>query len=103
AGDHGVAAAGVSAYPSEVTAAMVANMATGGAAVNVLAEVAGAGVRVVDIAVDTDEPTSPVIGAHKIRRSSGNIAVEDALTPDEVVQAIDAGRAIADEEVDSGA
>lgn len=103
AGDHGVAAAGVSAYPAEVTAAMVANFAAGGAAVNVLAEVAGAGVRVVDIAVDTDEPASPAIGAHKIRRSSGNIAVEDALTPGEVVQAIDAGRAIADEEVDSGA
>jgi nicotinate-nucleotide--dimethylbenzimidazole phosphoribosyltransferase len=103
AGDHGVAAAGVSAYPTEVTAAMVANFAAGGAAVNVLAEVAGAGVRVVDIAVDTDEPASPAIGAHKIRRSSGNIAVEDALTPDEVVQAIDAGRAIADDEVDSGA
>lgn len=75
AGDHGVAAAGVSAYPAEVTAAMVANFAAGGAAVNVLAEVAGAGVRVVDIAVDTDEPASPAIGAHKIRRSSGNIAV----------------------------
>ena len=103
AGDHGVAAAGVSAYPAEVTAAMVANIAAGGAAVNVLADIAGAGVRVVDIAVDTDEPVSPAIGAHKIRRSSGNIAVEDALTPDEVVQAIDAGRAIADEEVDSGA
>ncbi len=103
AGDHGVAAAGVSAYPAEVTAAMVANFAAGGAAVNVLAEVAGAGVRVMDIAVDTDEPASPSIGAHKIRRSSGNIAVEDALTPDEVVQAIDAGRQIADEEVDSGA
>lgn len=103
AGDHGVAAAGVSAYPAEVTAAMVANFAAGGAAVNVLADVAGAGVRVVDIAVDTDDPASPAIGAHKIRRSSGNIAVEDALTPDEVVQAIDAGRAIADEEVDAGA
>ncbi len=103
AGDHGVAAAGVSAYPAEVTATMVANFAAGGAAVNVLAEVAGASVRVADIAVDTEEPLSPAIGAHRIRRSSGNIALEDALTPDEVVAAIDAGRAIADEEVDSGA
>ena len=103
AGDHGVAATGVSAYPAEVTAGMVANIAAGGAAVNVLAELAGAGVRVVDMAVDADEPASAAIGAHKIRRSSGNIAVEDALTPDEVVRAIDAGRTIADEEVDSGA
>ncbi|PRC50133.1 nicotinate-nucleotide--dimethylbenzimidazole phosphoribosyltransferase, partial [Mycobacterium sp. ITM-2017-0098] len=103
AGDHGVAAAGVSAYPSEVTAAMVANMATGGAAVNVLAEVAGADHRRRRlIGVDGDVHDAHP-GAHKIRRSSGNIAVEDALTPDEVVQAIDAGRAIADEEVDSGA
>ncbi len=49
AGDHGVAAAGVSAYPSEVTAQMVANFVAGGAAVNVLARAVGAGVRVVDI------------------------------------------------------
>ena len=103
AGDHGVTAADVSAYPAEVTAAMMANFAAGGAAVNVLAGVAGAGVRVADIAVDCDEPLSPAIGAHKVRRSSGNIAVEDALTPDEVVAAIEAGRRIADEEVDSGA
>ena len=59
--------------------------------------------RVVDIAVDTPEPLSEEIGRHKIRRSSGNIAVEDALTPDEVVGAIEAGRRIADEEVDAGA
>jgi nicotinate-nucleotide--dimethylbenzimidazole phosphoribosyltransferase len=103
AGDHGVAAAGVSAYPPEVTAAMMANFDTGGAAVNVLAGLAGAGVRIADIAVDTDEPLSAAIGAHKVRRSSGNIAVEDALTPDEVVTAIEAGRRIADEEVDAGA
>ncbi len=103
AGDHGVTAAGVSAYPAEVTAAMMANFTAGGAAVNVLADVAGAGVRVADIAVDTPEPISAQIGAHKVRRSSGNIAVEDALTPDEVVQAIEAGRRIADEEVDAGA
>ncbi len=103
AGDHGVTAAGVSAYPAEVTAPMVANFDAGGAAINVLADLAGAGVRVADIAVDTAEPLSPSIGAHKIRRSSGNIAVEDALTADEVVAAIEAGRRIADEEVDAGA
>jgi len=103
AGDHGVTAAGVSAFPAEVTAQMVANFTAGGAAINVLAEAAGATVRVVDIAVDADEPHSPTIGAHKVRRGSGNIAVEDALTDDELAAAIDAGRRIADEEVDSGA
>lgn len=103
AGDHGVTAAGVSAYPSEVTAQMVANFDAGGAAINVLAEAAGASVRVVDISVDVDEPLSPRIGAHKVRRSSGNIAVEDALSIEEATSAIEAGRRIADEEVDSGA
>jgi len=102
AGDHGVTASGVSAFPAEVTGQMVANFAAGGAAINALAEVAGAGVRVVDIAVDGEPPT-PAIGAHKVRRGSGNIAVEDALTRDEALAAIAAGRAIADEEVDSGA
>jgi nicotinate-nucleotide--dimethylbenzimidazole phosphoribosyltransferase len=60
-------------------------------------------VRVVDVAVDSDEPLSDSIGAHKVRRGSGNITKEDALSADEVAAAIDAGRAIADEEVDSGA
>jgi nicotinate-nucleotide--dimethylbenzimidazole phosphoribosyltransferase len=103
AGDHGVTSAGVSAYPAEVTAQMVANFDAGGAAINVLAEAAGASVRVVDIAVDAVEPLSPSIGAHKVRRGSGNIAVEDALSADETATAIQAGRQIADEEVDSGA
>ena len=103
AGDHGVTAAGVSAFPAEVTAQMVANFAAGGAAINVLAEAAGATVRVADIAVDVDEPHSASVGAHKIRRSTGNIAVEDALTADETQAAVDAGRRIADEEVDAGA
>ncbi|MGB5110146.1 MAG: nicotinate-nucleotide--dimethylbenzimidazole phosphoribosyltransferase [Mycobacterium sp.] len=102
AGDHGVTAAGVSAFPCEVTAQMVANFDAGGAAINVLAELAGAGVRVADIAVNTDSENAPV-GAHKVRRGSGNIAVEDALSADEVLAAVDAGRSIADEEVDSGA
>ena len=103
AGDHGVARTGVSAYPPEVTAQMVANIDAGGAAINVLAEVAGATVRVVDVAVDCAAPLSEAIGAHKVRRSSGNIAIEDALNGAEAVAAVEAGRRIADEEVDAGA
>ncbi|NEW51833.1 nicotinate-nucleotide--dimethylbenzimidazole phosphoribosyltransferase [Nocardia cyriacigeorgica] len=101
AGDHGVARHGVSAYPSEVTAQMVANFLGGGAAVNAVARVADATVRVVDIAVDAD--TDPGISRHKVRRSSGSIDREDALTADEVAAALAAGRAIADEEIDAGA
>ena len=103
AGDHGVARTGVSAYPPEVTAQMVANIDAGGAAINVLAGIAGASVRVVDIAVDCEQPLTEAIGAHKVRRSSGNIALEDALSAEEVVAALEAGRQLADDEVDAGA
>lgn len=101
AGDHGVAAGGVSAYPPEVTAQMVANFAADGAAINVLAAQAGATVRVEDIAVAGD--TREDLSRNKIRRSSGDIAVTDALTDEETIAAIAAGRRIADEEIDSGA
>lgn len=102
AGDHGVARSGVSAYPPEVTAQMVANIGGGGAAINALAEVASATVRVADLSVDA-EAFSPQVGAHKVRRGSGDIAIEDALTAEQTVAAIEAGRHIADEEVDGGA
>jgi len=102
AGDHGVARSGVSAYPPEVTAQMVANIDAGGAAINTLAAIAGATVRVADLAVDAD-PLSERIGAHKVRRGSGDISIEDALTDDETAAAIAAGQQIADEEVDGGA
>ncbi|WP_235870524.1 nicotinate-nucleotide--dimethylbenzimidazole phosphoribosyltransferase [Rhodococcus xishaensis] len=101
AGDHGIAQGGVSAFPTEVTAQMVANIRAGGAAINVLADNAGAGVRVLDMAVDAD--TDPSVSAYKVRRSSGSIDREDAMTDEETLRAIAAGRAIADEEVDSGA
>ena len=102
AGDHGVARCGVSAYPPEVTAQMVANIDAGGGAINALASVADATVRVVDLAVDADA-LSEQIGAHKVRRGSGNIAVEDALTGEETASSIEGGQRIADEEVDAGA
>ena len=101
AGDHGVAAHGVSAYPSEVTRQMVDNILAGGAAVNVLAGVAGATVRVVDVSVDGDTPE--IVSGQKVRRSSGRIDVEDALSGPECTAALNLGRAVADEEVDGGA
>ncbi|GAB3281558.1 nicotinate-nucleotide--dimethylbenzimidazole phosphoribosyltransferase [Parasphingorhabdus pacifica] len=101
AGDHGVANSGVSAYPSEVTAQMVQNFLSGGAAVNVLAAEAGATVRVMDMAVEADTPA--VVRSRKVRRGSGSIDREDALTDEQVRAAINAGRAVADEEVDAGA
>lgn len=99
AGDHGVARHGVSAYPTEVTAQMVDNIEAGGAAINVLAELAGATVRMIDVAVDRDAAPAP----YRVRRSCGNIAVEDALRADEAIAAVEIGQRIADEEVDSGA
>ncbi|GGP41535.1 nicotinate-nucleotide--dimethylbenzimidazole phosphoribosyltransferase [Saccharothrix coeruleofusca] len=99
AGDHGVARHGVSAYPSEVTGQMVANFLAGGAAVNVLANAAGATVRVVDVAVDSDTP----VGDLKVRRGSGSIDREDALTLDEAERAVEVGRRVVDDEVDGGA
>jgi nicotinate-nucleotide--dimethylbenzimidazole phosphoribosyltransferase len=52
AGNHGVTARGVSAYPAEVTAQMVANFAAGGAAINQLARTAGAALRVIPLSLD---------------------------------------------------
>ncbi|HEU5473953.1 MAG TPA: nicotinate-nucleotide--dimethylbenzimidazole phosphoribosyltransferase [Actinophytocola sp.] len=102
AGDHGIAAKGVSAYPSEVTGQMVGNFLGGGAAINVLAETAGASVRVVDISVDSAD-TPDEVAKFKVRRSSGSIDTEDAQTENEMRAALAAGRAVADEEVDGGA
>jgi nicotinate-nucleotide--dimethylbenzimidazole phosphoribosyltransferase len=104
AGDHGVARSGVSAYPPEVTGQMVRNFVAGGAAVNVLARIAGASVRVLDIAVDADlSDLPPDVTAHKVRRASGDISSEAALSRAEAEQSFLTGVTVADEEVDSGA
>src|SRR3954462_14667023 len=101
AADHGIAQAGVSAYPPEVTAQMVANFLSGGAAVNVLARETGASVRVVDMGVRAD-----VAGADsrfKVCYSTRPIDTEDALDGEQLAAALRAGVALVDDEVDSGA
>lgn len=108
AGDHGVARmAGTSAYPPEVTAQMVGNFLSGGAAANVLAALVGAQVRVVDVSVDADrgyvDRLDPSVASRRIRRGSGSIDREDAMTPAEASEALALGAALADEEIEAGA
>lgn len=103
AGDHGVLDEGVSPWPQEVTAQMVANFCAGGAAVSVLARQAGASVTVVDVGVVCDLPPHPVLRDRKVRRSTGNLRVEPAMSRAEAVRAVLAGAAVVAELVADGA
>ncbi|HEY4346489.1 MAG TPA: nicotinate-nucleotide--dimethylbenzimidazole phosphoribosyltransferase [Gaiellaceae bacterium] len=96
AGDHGVAADGVSAYPQEVTAQMVANFAGGGAAINVLAREAGARLVLVDAGVATRcEGTS--VRSLRFGAGTANIATGPAMTRGAAVAAVLAGADLARE------
>jgi len=91
AGDHGVAAEGVSAFPKEVTPQMVLNFLRGGAGVNVLAKHVGARVIVVDMGVDHDFEPAEGLEIRKIGRGTKNMAVGPAMTRDEAERSILAG------------
>ena len=96
AGDHGVAAEGVSAFPQEVTWQMVANFVRGGAAINVLARQAGAEVIVVDMGVK--QPVElPGVRSARVGAGTGNIAREPAMSRAQALAALEAGIGIADE------
>ena len=102
AGDHGVHAQGVTPWPQEVTASMVANFRAGGAAVNVLARQAGADVVVVDMGVAADlEPGTDLVD-HKIRRGTSDLAKGPAMTRQEALAGLLAGASVADMLVDRG-
>src|SRR5207248_7646753 len=88
AGDHGVVAEGVTPWPQEVTAQMVANFVAGGAAINVLARHTGADVLVVDVGVATALDVAPGLLARNVRRGTANLAVEPAMTLDEARAAL---------------
>ena len=104
AGDHGVADHGVSAYPKAVTPAMVRTFLAGRAGVSVLAAQHDVTVRVLDIGVDDDlVDVDPAVQEFKIRRGSGAIHLEDAMTSDETRQAIEAGAVVAVQEIAAGA
>jgi nicotinate-nucleotide--dimethylbenzimidazole phosphoribosyltransferase len=95
AGDHGVHAQGVTPWPQEVTAQMVANFVAGGAVVNALAAEIGATVVVVDVGVVA--PLEPAVGFldRKVRSGTADLALGPAMTIDEARRAVEVGIEVA--------
>lgn len=102
AGDHGVVAEGVSAFPAEVTPQMVFNFVDGGAAINALARHAGAEVIVVDMGVNYDfEPMAGLL-QKKVAHGTANLAAGPAMTRQQTLQALETGIELAFSCVDAG-
>ena len=91
AGDHGVHAQGVTPWPQEVTAQMVANFLASGAVVNAIAAQAGAEVCVVDVGVAADLPAAPGLLPRKIRPGTADMTMGPAMTRDEALRAVEVG------------
>lgn len=95
AGDHGLAAHGVSAYPSDVTWQMVGNFLAGGAAVSVLARQHGLALTVVDVGVRHDFAPQPGLWQRKVAPGTADALAGPAMTPAQCLQAIAVGREVA--------
>ena len=102
AGDHGVAAEGVSAFPSEVTPQMVYNMLGGGAAINVLTRHVGADLQVVDIGVADPLEGASELTRKKVKAGTDNISTGPAMSEEEAIQAIQVGVELANGAADDG-
>jgi nicotinate-nucleotide--dimethylbenzimidazole phosphoribosyltransferase len=102
AGDHGVTADGVSAYPSDVTQQMVLNFLRGGAAINVLARQAGARVIVVDIGVAADFEQVAGLLHKKISRGTQNMRTGPAMTRQQAEASIQVGIDVVEGEIAKG-
>lgn len=94
AADHGLAARGVSAFPSDVTWQMVHNFVTGGAAVSVLARQHGLGLTVVDCGVRYDFPPYPGLVVRKVAAGTQDASHGPAMTAQQCATAIANGREV---------
>ena len=102
AGDHGVVAECVSAFPQEVTPQMVLNFLRGGAAINVLARHVGARITIVDMGVAADMPPHPSLVVKKIAHGTANMTRGPAMTCEQAEQAILAGVEVIEAEIEKG-
>lgn len=103
AADHGVAVRGVSAYPSSVTAQMVAAIAAGHAAVSVFARTLGVDLRIVDAGVAADLSAIAGVVHAKVRHGTADLSVGAAMARYEAMRALDVGREQAARAIDDGA
>lgn len=103
AGDHGVLAQGVSPWPQEVTAAMVAGFCAGTAAINAIARVVGAEVTVLDVGVASDLPPHPRLKVAKVRPGTADLVEGPAMSRAEAATCVAAGAAAAADLIDAGA
>jgi len=95
AGDHGLTAEGISAYPAAVTYGMVRNFIAGGAAINVFCRQNGLNLLVCDVGVDgTFAENTPEFVKFKISPGTRNMRHEPAMTADECAAALDAGKTL---------
>lgn len=102
AGDHGVVADGVSAFPQEVTAQMVYNFLGGGAGINVITRQVGARIIVVDMGVATELKPDSQLLSRKVAFGTQNMASGPAMTSEQAVKAIETGVEIVTAEVANG-
>jgi nicotinate-nucleotide--dimethylbenzimidazole phosphoribosyltransferase len=102
AADHGVHAQGVSPWPQEVTAQMVANFVAGGAVVNALAKQVGADVIVVDVGVATDIPVAAGLLSRKVAHGTADLTQSPAMTLDQACRAVETGIEVARDLVTAG-
>lgn len=91
AGDHGVCAEGVSAFPQAVTAQMIANFASGGAAISVMAKELGASLEVVNLGTVGEVPELPGVIDQIIAPSTANMAESPAMSSRQVESALSSG------------
>lgn len=101
-GDHGVLDRGVSPWPQEVTAGMVANFCSGGAAVNAIARSVGARVSVLDVGVAADLRDHPLLRRARVRSGTEDLSQRPAMSREDAARAIMAGAGLAEELVGSG-
>lgn len=94
AGDHGITEEGVSAYPSEVTAQMVENFLNNGAAINVLCLHQNINMNVVDIGVNYNFKPHKNLLDKKVAKGTGNFAIEDAMSTEQMLTALENGMSV---------
>ena len=103
AGDHGVVAQGVTAYPQEVTAQMVLNFLSGGAAVNAMARMASVDLVIVDAGVASPLPVHPDLRVVAPARGTADMTQGPAMTREQAESCVNAGVELALQAAEGGA